>query len=120
MNRTKQQNYINGKDGENIAKKFLEDKAWVTLEMNYRTDIGEIDLIMTDQKTLVFVEVKMKSDDFFGRPEEMVTKHKISQVRRVAEIYLLFNPKVKREYPQFRIDAVCILGNDIRHYQNIY
>lgn len=115
----KQFNYAKGKGGEQEARNYLLEHGFSLLEMNYRNKIGEIDLIMSEDDTLVFVEVKQKSDDFFGKPEEMVTTSKLRQVRRVAEIYLLTNPKLFRKFPKQRIDAVCILGGMISHYRNV-
>ncbi|MCL4384019.1 YraN family protein [Patescibacteria group bacterium] len=115
----KKLNYQKGKGGEEQARIFLMTKGYDFLEMNYRNNVGEIDLIMTQGQCLVFVEVKMKTNDQFGSAEEMITKVKISQVRRVAEIYLLANPKIKRQFSQYRIDAVCVNGENINHYPNI-
>lgn len=126
MNKAKIYNYNKGKDGEEMAKNFLTEKGFGLIETNYSNDIGEIDLIMTDNGWLVFVEVKMKIGDKFGTPEEMIGKRKINQVRRVAQIYLMFNPKIKQKYKKYRIDAVCIVKNlnntvnRIKHYRNLY
>jgi len=112
----KQENYKKGKFGENIALKFLIDKDFELVEQNYQNKLGEIDLIMRDREWLVFVEVKYKSDDWQGTPEEMINKGKLYQVRRVAESYIyLKKPKEKK----YRIDAVCILNEKIKHYENI-
>ena len=102
------------------AKNYLEAKGFEWVESNYSNDIGEIDLIMIDKKWLVFVEVKYKTDDKFGLPEEMIGKKKLAKVKRVAEIYLMLNPDMRRKFAQQRIDGVCILGDEIRHYPNIY
>lgn len=118
--KVKTQNYNKGRAGEEEARNFLEGKGYEFIEANFGVDIGEIDLIMTKDNWLVFVEVKYKSDDRLGRPEEMVTPAKLSQVRRVAEIYLMKNPQIKKKYKKFRIDAVCILGNNVKHYENLY
>jgi putative endonuclease len=116
----KTQNYNKGRAGELEARNYLESKGYEFIEANFAIDIGEIDLIMTKDERLIFVEVKYKSDDYFGLPEEMVTPKKINQVRRVAEIYLMKNPQMKRKYEKFRIDAVCILKETIKHYENLY
>ena len=113
-------NYDKGRFGEELAKKYLVDKGYCLIESNFEIDNGEIDLIMTDKDWLVFVEVKYKRDDRMGTPEEMVNKRKIAQVRRVAEIYLMRNPEVKKIYIKYRIDAVCILDENISHYTNLY
>lgn len=117
--KTKAENYHKGKFGEEMAKEFLTKKGFEFIEANFEVDIGEIDLIMSDNEWLVFVEVKYKSDDRLGRPEEMIGPNKIGQVKRVAEIYLMKNPKIKRRFIKWRMDAVCILGEEIRHYENI-
>jgi putative endonuclease len=114
--KTKTENYNKGKIYEDEAKVFLESKGYNWVESNYENRIGEIDIIMRDNDWLVFVEVKYKTDDYFGLPEEMITPKKLCQVRKVAESYIfLKQPKEKK----YRIDAVCILGQEIRHYENL-
>ncbi len=116
----KQLNYAKGKFGEEEAKQFLIDKGFCFIEANFKIDFGEIDLIMSDNNWLVFVEVKYKSDNYMGMPEEMIDKRKLSQVKRVAEFYLMTHPEMKKLFIKYRIDAVCILGQDFRYYKNIY
>lgn len=115
----KEENYHKGKYGEEAARIFLEKKGFVWRESNFKNKIGEIDLVMADGNWLVFVEVKYKSDDRLGMPEEMIDKRKIWQVKQVAESYLIEKRKETRFFEKYRIDAVCILGNEIRHYENI-
>ena len=115
--KTKEENYHKGKYGENMAKEYLIKKGFVFIEANFENKIGEIDLIMSDKDWLVFIEVKYKSDDRFGLPEEMISQNKIWQVKRVAESYVV-ERKIKY-FVKFRLDAVCILGNEIKHYENI-
>lgn len=115
----KQENYHKGKYGEKIAKEFLERKGFQWIESNFENKIGEIDLIMVDKDWLVFVEVKYKSDDRLGIPEEMINKNKIWQVKRTAESFLYEKKDIAKKFEKYRIDAVCILGEEIRHYQNI-
>jgi putative endonuclease len=122
----KKLNYNKGKDGEEIARKYLEEKGFELIEANYSNDIGEIDLIMTDKDWLVFVEVKLKIGDKFGTPEEMISRGKLSKIKRVAQVYLMFNPEIKRKFEKYRIDAVCIVKkyddtiDRIKHYPNLY
>lgn len=119
MDKIKTENYHKGRYGENIAKEYLIKKGFVFIEANFEVDIGEIDLIMSDEKWLVFVEVKYKSDDRMGIPEEMIDRRKISQVKRVAEIFLMKNPEIRKNFEKYRIDAVCILGEKINYYKNL-
>lgn len=117
--KSKQFNYQKGKYGEDKAKIFLEENGYQLIEANYTNKIGEIDLIMSDNDWLVFVEVKYKLDDKFGLPEEMISNNKLFQVRRVADAYLSINHQMRQRFKKYRIDAVCILGEKIKHYKNI-
>lgn len=119
MNKVKEENYKKGRAGEHLAKDFLMKNGFGFIEANFENKIGEIDLIMNDGCCLVFIEVKYKSDDKLGLPEEMISKRKIWQIKRVAESYLVENKHQLKRYEKFRIDAVCILGEVISHYKNI-
>jgi len=119
-------NFQKGKLGETIAKDFLLKKGYKIISQNFQNRFGEIDLIMTDKNILVFVEVKLKVGQDFGSPEEMITSKKIQKIKNQALLFLQQNQKISAEYPQQRIDAVCIVLNDndlqvktINHYQNI-
>ena len=126
FNGNKIQNYKKGKEGEEIAREFLTKKGFDLIESNYSNDLGEIDLVMSDKEWLVFVEVKLKIGDKFGTPEEMIGKGKLSQIKRVAELYLQSESPTTKKFKKFRIDAVCIVENfdksvsRINHYENIY
>ena len=122
----KRQNYKKGKNGEFIAKDYLLDDGYDLVEMNYKNKIGEIDLIMKNGDILVFIEVKLKVGDRFGFPEEMITKKKIHQIKKVAESFLILKPQVSQIFDKYRIDAVCVVLNydnkveRIKHYENLY
>jgi len=121
----KQFNRKVGKEGEEIAAKFLLDKGYKILEKNYQTRFGEIDLIACKKNILTFVEVKLKHGDDFGTPEEMIGNSKLSQVQRMAEFYLMDRPKMPEIYKAYSIDAVCIVLNEngeverLNHYENL-
>ncbi len=65
-----------GDRGEDLALRYLAAKGYVTLERNYRTHHGEIDLIACDERTLIFIEVKLRRGTGFGDPLEAVTPGK--------------------------------------------
>ncbi len=79
---------ILGELGEETAFKFLKKKGYRILERNYKTSLGEIDIIAQDKKQLVFIEVKSLSDTSYILPQEMVDKKKQEQIIRVALSYL--------------------------------
>lgn len=118
----KNQNKITGNKGEVLATQYLEKKGYRIEERNFRTRFGEIDIICWDAQTLVFVEVKTKIGHDFGEPEEMVNKRKMSQVKRMGEVYLL-NNKLEAAC---RVDVVAVVMKDgevverIDHYQAVY
>ena len=94
-----------GKLGEKIAKKFLEGKGYKVLEKNFQTRFGEIDLVAKDGGTLVFVEVKTRYTEKFGRPEESVTPAKIRKIIKAGQFYRNTNTNL----PELeRIDVVAL------------
>lgn len=121
----KQFNFQKGKLGEKIAKDFLVKKNYKIIQTNFQNRFGEIDLIAADGQTLVFVEVKLKIGEDFGFPEEMISPRKIHQIENQAQVFLQQNPRISVQYPQQRIDAICIVTDQnnnikrINHYQNI-
>ena len=84
----KSDNYRTGKNAESLATKALIKKGYEILENNFRNKFGEIDIIAKDKDTLVFVEVKAKTGEEFGQPEEMINPGKLRKVRNMALIYL--------------------------------
>lgn len=118
-------NYQTGKLGEKIAQDFLVRKGYRIIESNFQTRFGEIDLVATKGKKLVFVEVKLKIGVQFGQPEEMISQAKISQIQKMATVFLQTHSKLATKHPFYQIDAACIVLNQdkallrINHYENI-
>lgn len=80
-----------GRRGEDLAVKFLRKKGYRIVDRNVRTPYGEIDLIARQGETMVFVEVKARSDLSFGRPEEAVGPTKRRRLIRSARHWLAQN-----------------------------
>ncbi len=118
---TKQFNRIKGKDGEEMAAHYLRENGYQIIDQNNSTKFGELDLIATKNDILVFVEVKFKQTEDFGTPEEMIGINKLNQVRRTAELYLLTNPDIAKNYDKYQIDAICIVEETgrISHHENL-
>lgn len=93
-----------GKEGEELAKKFLNKKGYKIIEQNYKTPIGEIDIIARDRETLVFIEVKTRESLEFGMPFEAVNYTKRNKISKVALSYL----KRFKETPACRFDVLSI------------
>ena len=84
-------NNIAGAWGEALAAEYLQKKRYKLVATNYRTRFGEIDLIVSNRRYLVFVEVKLRKSDAFANAFEYVDKHKQDRLRTTAEIYLSQN-----------------------------
>ena len=95
-----------GKWGEETAASFLMDKGYKLIEKNWRTRQGEIDLVMQDGASLVFVEVKTRSTKNFGYPEESLTQEKLEHLTSACEQFL----QTYGRDPDYRIDCVAIIG----------
>ena len=106
-----------GNYGEALAVKYLSDKGCKILARNFRSKMGEIDVIAEDGKYIVFVEVKYRTDNLYGEPFEAVTAAKRRKIRRTAELYLLKTGNINRDC---RFDVIDILDGRIEHYENAF
>jgi putative endonuclease len=94
-----------GSAGEKLACKALKKKGYRIIGNNYRCRYGEIDIIAIQKDCLVFVEVRSKSGNSFGTPEESVTVQKMQKLVSTALDYLTTHKDVP---PDWRIDFVAI------------
>ena len=78
-----------GRKGEDLAASHFRDQGWEVLDRNWRTRLGEIDLVCRDHDTIVFVEVKTRASADFARPDQSVTQRKQAKLRRLVEYYLV-------------------------------
>ena len=81
-------NNLSGAWGESIAAAYLRKKHYKIIATNYRCRFGEIDLIATYKKTIIFVEVKTRKSADFALAREFVSNQKQSRLKATAEIYL--------------------------------
>lgn len=77
-----------GDMAEAIAATFLQAKGLTLLEKNFRCKHGEIDLIMLQGKTLVFIEVRLRSNSLYGGAAMSIDAFKQNKLRRTAEFFL--------------------------------
>ena len=93
-----------GNKGENIACDFLKAQGLEIIARNYKNRIGEIDIICREAGILVFIEVKTKTSDELGTPEEMVGIKKQQKLKNITQYYLAEN-EIESDY---RIDVVSV------------
>jgi putative endonuclease len=95
-----------GAYGERVAAAFLRPQGYRLLYRNYRTERGEIDLICRHGNILVFVEVRTRGSDDFGRPVETIDTAKQDALRYAAQRYLAL---LGRGDIHHRFDAVEVM-----------
>lgn len=83
---------ISGAWGEALAAEFLRKKRYKLEAVGYRSRFGEIDLIVSNRKYLVFVEVKQRKSANFAQALEYVDTGKQDRIRVTASVYLSQNP----------------------------
>ena len=96
-----------GRRGEDLAERHLLARGYRLVERNWRCRHGEIDLVVRDGDTLVFVEVKTRTTTAFGHPFEAITRTKLARIRQLAGVWCAAHPA---ERGHIRIDAVAVLA----------
>jgi putative endonuclease len=94
-----------GRSGENLASEYLIKNGYIILERNWVFDKAEIDIIAQKDEEIVFVEVKTRSGDYFGFPEEAVNNSKEENILRAADAYL----EEKELDNEIRFDVIAII-----------
>lgn len=103
---------------EEEAISMLEKQGAIILERNYRSRVGEIDIIAKEGFFLVFVEVKYRKDPNLGMPEDAVNKSKQKKICMVAKDYF-YKRGISMDCP-IRFDVVAILGSKTKWYKNAF
>ena len=93
-----------GQRGEDLAASYLKKKGYKIIHRNFKTMIGEIDIIARDGDDLVFIEVKTRESLEYGHPFESVNKNKRRKIANVAMLYL----KRLKDIPPCRFDVVSV------------
>ena len=114
-----------GAAGEVLAARFLRERGYDILTANYRTRLGEIDIIAADKQYIAFVEVKTRQPGALYAPREAVTVSKQNKIIQTAALYLKGHPDEKRQ-PRFDVVEVVTTAGDplaaaeIHHLQNAF
>ena len=114
-------NIEKGSDGEEQAIKFILNKGYKFIGKNWHySRQAEIDLIMMDSNTLVFIEVKKRYNTNYGHPFEAITKTKIKNIKLAIHAYLKEHAQ-DLKFKNFRIDGIAIIQKpfSIEHLENI-
>jgi putative endonuclease len=103
--------------GEDIATLYMAELGWDIVERNYNCRAGEIDIIASKDRLLIFVEVKTRRTVAFGIPAEAVTENKRKHIRRTAAFYLTEKMRIRRKFDdyRFRFDVIEVNFVGDRH-----
>ena len=117
-------NNIAGAWGEALAAEYLRKKKYAVLASGYRCRFGEIDLIVSNKKFLVFVEVKLRKSSDFAEAREFVNYHKQNRLRTTAQMYLSQHPTALQ--PRFDVieiyspEGPATIQPKITHLENAF
>ncbi len=103
-----------GQIGEDQALVYLQQQGLTLVERNFRCKGGEIDLIMQQGDTLVFVEVRKRADQRYGGAAASVTRTKQARLIIAAQLYL----QRYRMPPASRFDVVALDGETLNWLKN--
>lgn len=109
-----------GKIGEQLAVELLESKGYEIISRNYMFQKAEIDIIAKHENQMICVEVKTRNSDYFGDPQDFVTKGKIKNLVKAMDAFLIQNDIAL----ETRFDIVAVLKNSkveqLTHYENAF
>jgi len=94
-----------GKWGEDLAVRHLKKKGYRILKRNFRIQGGEVDVVATKDKMLVFVEVKTEPYEGLIEPDQRIGYRKQKQISKVAKFYL---SRTKGNYDEVRLDVIAV------------
>jgi putative endonuclease len=97
-----------GEATEQLACNYLQAKGLQLLQKNYRLKMGEIDLIMRDGQTVVFIEVRYRKSTAYGGALQSIDSRKQARIIRTAQYYLQY----RAPEAQARFDVIAIEGNN--------
>lgn len=109
-----------GKTGEDLAREFYKRHGYEIVGQNVRLWRQEVDLIVSKSGETVFVEVKTRSGNKFGEPEEAITSRKIKSIERAMVYYLKQHPQITK----MRFDVIAVsftnLGEPVlKHFPSV-
>jgi putative endonuclease len=112
---------ISGKEGEEIAEHFLVEKGYQILMRNFKVKKQEIDLITQQGSTIVFVEVKSRSNTDFGFPEHFLSPQQEGRIRNAATHYLAKH-NITTQHIRFDIISIIKTGEkiEVEHFEDAF
>jgi len=114
-------NKYTGTKGEEMAAEFLIQNGYKIVERNWRFKHWEVDIIASKGNCMHFFEIKTRTSDMYGHPEESIGRKKMTNLRNAAEEYQYLHPEWK--YVQFNVLAIKMFFNqpvEIMLFEDVY
>lgn len=102
-----------GKLGEDLATKYLEQIGYKILERNFECKQGEIDIIAQDKNEIVFIEVKSRTNQKYGKPAEAVNQTKQKHLTKAVKYYL-YSRHLENEFVRIDVMEIYIYEHKYR------
>lgn len=102
-------NKVTGNKGEDLAVDYLLKNGYSILHRNWRFRHWEVDIIGSKGKFLYFFEIKTRTSDKWGKPEESISTQKMNNLKNAAEEYQYLYPQW--QYLQFNVLAITLRYN---------
>lgn len=97
-----------GRMAEDLALRYLQKHDMTLLERNFRSRFGEIDLIMQENNTIIFVEVRSRKNTAFLHPAETIDHSKRTKIRRTSQVFMQKTPA--SSHFDWRFDVITLTG----------
>jgi len=114
-------NKYTGAKGEEMAAAYLIQNGYSIVERNWRFKHWEVDIIASKGNCMHFFEIKTRTSDMYGHPEESISRKKMTNLRNAAEEYQYLHPEWK--YVQFNVLAIKMYFNqpaEIMLFEDVY
>ena len=112
---------MRGKEWEQKVCRYLKDKGYFIVDVNFACACGEIDIIAAQRQTLVFIEVKYRRNARYGYALEAVTPAKQKKIRRTADVYLAKHAQnTVFAGADCRFDVIGIDDGEITHIEDAF
>ena len=108
-----------GKKGEEFAVNYLVEKGYNIVQCNYRYLKAEVDIIAKKENIIVAVEVKTRTSNYFGNPQDFINQKKIQLLTSAMDYYMQKN---NLSY-EVRFDIISVVGNtsfEIEHIEDAF
>ena len=111
-----------GSEGEQIALTFIKKRGFKILSTNYRSPVGEVDIIAAKKNLISFIEVKTRQSSHFGHPEEAIRRKKMKRIIRTAQHYLVTHNLYDKVTVRF--DVLSLVKKDasfdVEYFKNAF